>query len=202
MKINSCLLSLFLFVPVCIGADSYLAGVPSRPSRVIPDTTLWVSQPSPKESRPGPIAPLALVGAQLHPTRDHGDIAYDPTWEILPRQEVWEVGASKLDAQLVRQLPDSGFRALTKNNAGFLAGRHYSCPTNLQPYLVKAVYRKGGTGQFRAERNGNKLVIIWADWTFINPEEPGRPREYQESAVIVNLDFTPDEVFTEASFAM
>jgi hypothetical protein len=201
-KTNSCRLALFSLVPLCIGAESYLGGIPTHPARVKPDTTLLISQPSPSEPAPAPFAPLALQSAQLHPTRDHGDIAYDSTWEILPREEVWEVGASKLDTQLIRHLPGSGFQALSKNNAGFLAGRHYSCPANLHPYLIRAVYRKGGTGQFRAERKGNKLAIVWADPTFIHPEEPDRPRQYEESAVIVNLDFTPDEVFTETTFAL
>src|SRR5580765_2653238 len=155
-KINSCLLALFSLVPICIGAESYLGGIPVHPSPLRGDTTL-LSQPLPKK----PAA--AANGINLRRTRDYGDIAYDPTWTILPRWEIWEVGASKLDTMLIRKLPETGFQALTEQNAKWLVGPNYSCPSNHHAYIVKAVYRKGGAGQFRAERNGNKLVVVWAD---------------------------------------
>ena len=92
-----------------------------------------------------------------------GDIVTDSDWSILPRPDVYEVGASKLDLLSIRDLPPSGFRALKEPEAIHFTGAYYSCPSGKRPYLIRAVYAKGGFGQFRAERRGSSLAIIWGD---------------------------------------
>jgi hypothetical protein len=56
------------------------------------------------------------------------------------------------------------------------------------------VYFKGAHGRFRAERNGKNLAIVFG--TILN-QPVGR--KFDTSAVIVNLDFTPDQIYTESS---
>jgi hypothetical protein len=124
-----------------------------------------------------------------------GDIAADSDWSILPRLDVYEVGASKLDVASIRDLPPSGFRALKEPEAIEFTGAYYSCPSGKRPYLIRAVYAKGGFGRFRAERRGSSLAIIWGDPLALQIARSGN----QSSAVVVNLDFTPDEIYTEFS---
>jgi bla regulator protein blaR1 len=125
-----------------------------------------------------------------------GDIVADSDWSILPRPDVYEVGASKLDLSSIRELPPSGFRALKEPEAIHFTGAYYSCPSGKRPYLIRAVYARSGFGQFRAERRGSSLAIVWGAPLALQIARSG---EYQSSAVVVNLDFTPDEVYTELS---
>jgi len=128
-----------------------------------------------------------------------GDIVRDSDWSILPRTDLYELGASKLSLSSIRNLPASGFRKLTQAEATFFVGDYYSCPPGKSPYLVKAVYSARGFGQFRAERHGSSLAIIWGT---VRVPEINQDEDYRPSAVVVNLDFTPDEVYTELSSAL
>jgi hypothetical protein len=147
---------------------------------------------------------LLCIGAESDPRRIQlrpaphkgGDIVADSDWAILPRSDLYEVGASKLGLSSIRDLPESGFRVLKESGASHLTGAYYQCPSGKRPYLVRAVYGKGGFGQFRAERRGSSLTIVWGDPLTLQIARSG---EYQSSAVVVNLDFTPDEVYTEFS---
>ena len=132
----------------------------------------------------------------LHPApHKPGDIASDADWVILPRTGLYEIGASKLGISSIRELPDTGFRELTEQEARFYTGPYFQCPADKTPYLFRAVYRKNGfmRGQFRAERHGNSLAIVFCDGPGASSEECER------TAVIINLDFTPDAVYTETS---
>ena len=58
------------------------------------------------------------------------------------------------------------------------------------------MYRTGnGPGKFRAERNGDSVAIVFGDM----PKLPPKTAKYEWSAVVVNLDFTPDSVYTTVS---
>jgi len=125
-----------------------------------------------------------------------GDIAADPNWVILPRSDVYEVGASKLGLSSIRELSETGFRVLSEPEACHYTGQYYACPAGKRPYLMKAIYGKGGFGQFRVERQGSKVSIVWADLMALQIQ---RKEAYRRTAVVVNLDFTPEEVYTEFS---
>jgi hypothetical protein len=150
----------------------------------------------------GLILSLLCVGADrdsvqprpaLHRT---GAIETDTDWSILPRADVYEVGASKLGVSSVRNLPDSGFRKLRPEEAIGYTGEYYHCPPGKTPFLVRVIYCKTGLGGFRAERNGGSLAIVnFGRLPIFN----SHPEEYERSAVVVNLDFTPSEIYTEIS---
>jgi len=134
-----------------------------------------------------PMPSLAPIGGS--------DIARDPSWKILPKEDVYEVGASKMELS-IRNLPASGYRKLTASAAKYYTGAYYSCPPGKTPYLVRAVYRTGnGPGQFRAERSGNDVAIVFGDM----PTLPPPSAKFEWSAVVVNLDFTPDSAYTAVS---
>jgi len=120
----------------------------------------------------------------------------DADWTILPRADVYEVGASKLDWSSVRDLPDAGFRKLTSAQASGYTGDYYQCPSGKTPYLIRAVYCNPGLGRFRAERKGNSLAIVWGGSIHSGS------KVYERTAVIVNLDFTPDEIYTNVSVGL
>jgi len=123
------------------------------------------------------------------------DIAMDPSWKILPKEDVYEVGASKMDWS-VRRLPASGYRKLSAQEAKLYTGAYYSCSPGKTPYWVRAVYRTGNIGgQFRAERNGDDVAIVFADWPMLQSTSS----KFEWSAVVVNLDFTPNAVYTAVS---
>ncbi len=126
------------------------------------------------------------------------DIVTDTDWAILPRADIYEVGASKLDWTIIQKLPEAGFIKLREPQAQGFLGTYYKCPGGKTPYLARAVYAKGGFGRFRAERKGNSLAVVWGQ---AGPYREIKPDDYAESAVIVNLDFTPEEVYTELSGA-
>ncbi len=134
--------------------------------------------------------------ARPYPPPDVGEIAMDKSWTILPKGDVYEVGASKLDWSSIRETSPSAYQKLTEAVARAYTGAYYSCPTGKTPYLVRAVYRTGnGPGQFRAERNGTSIAIVFGDM----PTIPRQSSKYEWSAVVVNLDFTPDAVYTAVS---
>jgi hypothetical protein len=49
-----------------------------------------------------------------------GDIVMDADWSILPREDVYEIGVSKLGLSSIQNLPDAGYRKLNEGEAKFL----------------------------------------------------------------------------------
>ena len=119
-----------------------------------------------------------------------------PSWKILPKEDVYEVGASKMDWSSIRDLPASGFRKLSAAEAKAYTGAYYSCSADKTPYLIRAVFRtESRPGQFRGEPNGNSVTIVFGD----TPTLPPHTTKFEWSAVVVNLDFTPVSVYTTVS---
>jgi hypothetical protein len=101
-----------------------------------------------------------------------------------------------MDWSSIRDLPPSGCRKLSTSEAKSHIGAYYSCSPGKTPYLIRAVYRTGnGPGHFRAERKGDSVAIVFGDM----PKPPPKTAKYEWSAVVVNLDFTPDSVYTTIS---
>ena len=146
------------------------------------------------------ILSLLCIGAQKAPEQIQwrpaphkpGDIASDGDWLVLPKTDVYEVVPSQMGMVPIRDLPESGFREWTEANARAATGHYYSCPAGKRPFLVRAVYADGFVGRLRVERQGNSLAVIWGSL-------PGSPRNLKHSALVVNLDFTPDAIYYEHS---
>jgi hypothetical protein len=163
-----------------------------EPRQKQPDLSLLDTQRRPEHGtstnakeklRPAPHAP--------------GDIVGDRSWVILPRTDIYEVVPSRLTAALARKLPGAGFVELSELDARAYTGHYYSCSVGKRPFLVRAVHANDGfTGRFRLERNGNSVEVVWG---CLGVYTEGNHGKLQETALVVNLDFTPDDVYLELS---
>ena len=170
-KINACLVPLTVLALLCIGAES-------NSGRPLPRPALHKTE-----------------GIASYPAWFSGDIVFDADWFIMQRDDIFEVGASKLKWTF-NTLASTGIRKLTAEEVGHYAGHDYHCESGKTPFLIRAVYEKDGPGGFRAERHGNSLAIVNHGHFPVLGSGSG---EYEWTAVVVNLDFTPDEVYTEVS---
>lgn len=105
----------------------------------------------------------------------------------VPKTDIYEVVPTKIDTALAWHLEKKPFAVLTCSDADFLTGGHYTCDANRKPVLARAVYTNGGTGAFLISYDNGVLYIIHGSL--------GRPGEVKNIPIIVNLPFTPVEVF-------
>jgi hypothetical protein len=106
--------------------------------------------------------------------------------------DIYEVVASKIEFALI-ELEGTSISKLSPQQAMWYTGHYYTCPPGKQAYLVRAVYGHAGTGAFRIKRIENSLLIIH--------ESLGRSTIYQKSALVVNLDYEPDQIFIRVRIA-
>ena len=66
-----------------------------------------------------------------------------------------------------------------------------------RPFLVRAAYGDdGSTGRFRIEQNANNIAVVWG---CVGVYTEGNQGKLHETALVVNLDFTPNEIYCELS---
>ncbi len=104
--------------------------------------------------------------------------------ESIPDERFDEVSASKLGTAEY-WLEDKQFLAL--DDARWFGQRNFACPGGTQPYLIRAVYRNGGTGSFSIIRHGTTLLV--------RHYSLGRANPMQRTGLVVCLDFKPTEIF-------
>ena len=117
----------------------------------------------------------------------------DANWTILPATDIYEVGASHLADHSVRDLPECGFKELSEADAKRVAGNHYSLVAGKRPFLIRATYARSGFGVFRVERKESGLAVIWGSVPGLSDKDTG------QSALVVNLDSTPTEIYNQSS---
>jgi hypothetical protein len=110
----------------------------------------------------------------------------------IPKTDIYEVSASKIDIALM-ELEQTSISKLSPELAIWYTGHYYTCPADKQPYLVRAVYGHAGTGAFSLKRLDDDLLVIHRSL--------GHSTIYQKSALVVNLDFEPDQVYIRATIA-
>jgi hypothetical protein len=96
----------------------------------------------------------------------------------------FEIGTSR---GTIGALVDGSFAEITPQRALELTGPYYRCPEGSKPYLVRAVYGHAG-GRFVVTRDGRKLLVEHVS--------AGSSPISGKSALIVNLDFKPEAVYT------
>ena len=106
---------------------------------------------------------------------------------------IYEVVASKVDVAVLGDLENQAFAAISRDDARWYTGAYFTCQEGKTPYLVRALYGHGGTGTYVVSRDGRKLLV--------EHESLGRSNRADKSALIVNLDFAPDAVFTVVRIA-
>lgn len=114
-------------------------------------------------------------------------------WIGLPETDTYEVVASKEIVALIRDLADKDIAPLSEVTAKYFTGHYYRGERGMKPFLVRAVYGHGGTGGYTVSRRGNDLLI--------RHDSLGRSSAYHKSALVVNLDFAPRQVYIVASIA-
>ena len=91
------------------------------------------------------------------------------------------------------ELQQTSISKLSPERAMWFTGHYYTCPSGKQAYLVRAVYGHAGTGSFSLKRLEDDLLITH--------ESLGRSTIYQKTALVVNLDYEPDQIFIRVSIA-
>jgi hypothetical protein len=114
------------------------------------------------------------------------------TYIDIPRNDVYEVTASKIDLAIM-ELEQTSISELSPELATWYTGHYYKCPADKQPYLVRAVVGHAGTGAFTLERLDDDLLIVHRSL--------GHSTIYQKSALVVNLDYEPDQIYVRVVIA-
>jgi hypothetical protein len=131
------------------------------------------------------------AGAEWLREPDLEDI-HDEKYTDIPKTDIYEVTESKVDIA-IRELEQTSISKITPELAVWYTGHYYTCPPDKQPYLVRAVYGHAGTGAFSLERLEDDLLILH--------QSLGRSTIFQKTALVVNLDYEPDQVFIRVKIA-
>lgn len=116
-----------------------------------------------------------------------GDQSFD-----IASTDIYEATASKAEIALM-ELEEKSIIKLSPELAKWYIGHTYTCPTGKQAYLIRAVYGHAGTGTFSLKRIEDDLVV--------KHQSLGRSTIYQKTALVVNLDYEPDQIFIRVSIA-
>ncbi|MES2695120.1 MAG: hypothetical protein V4773_16725 [Verrucomicrobiota bacterium] len=110
----------------------------------------------------------------------------------LDRTEVYEVVASKVEVVITGYLARKSFIEISEQTAAAYTGHYYRCPPGKKPFLVRAVYAFGGTGSY--------MVVRHHDSVWVQHDSLGSaPMTINKSALVVNLDFVPNEAYATVS---
>lgn len=77
---------------------------------------------------------------------------------------------------------------LSEIQAKGFVGKHYECPAGCRPYLVRGIYASSTNGGFSVHRIPGD--ILWVEYTSLG----GQVSEDLKTALVVNLDFAPQEI--------
>jgi hypothetical protein len=112
-------------------------------------------------------------------------------WIPVPATDVYEVVASKEIVAVIHDLTDERCVPLSEEQARYFTGHYYRKEGGTRSFLVMAVYGQGGTGEYTVSRRGDDLLVSHGSL--------GRHSAFHRSALVVNLDLQPQEVFVTAS---
>jgi hypothetical protein len=112
-------------------------------------------------------------------------------WVRLPSSDFYEVVAS-MHAVAMSDLASAVLVPLSVERAKTFNDRYEPTPGK-QPYLVRALYGHAATGRYGVLRYGKDLRVYHGSL--------GHTSVCHESALVVNLDFVPREVYIEVSIA-
>lgn len=122
---------------------------------------------------------------------DQNDIRILSTLPAVPKTSIYEVVPTKTDTAIVWHLAKERFAEVSCEDANFLVGGHFTCEQGKRPILIRAVYANGGTGNFSIHYK--KRIL------FIHHGSMGSPEMIINIPLIINLPFTPTDLFAWAS---
>jgi hypothetical protein len=111
----------------------------------------------------------------------------------IKESDIYEVVASKKYVPVIRDLKERPYVKLDSNLAKYFTGHYFKCPDGKTPYLIRAVYCNGGTGEYTVTRAGRKLLVIHGSL--------GDTVLETKSALVVTLDFEPEVVYIDVVVA-
>jgi hypothetical protein len=106
--------------------------------------------------------------------------------EDIPRESFFEVTAST-EAMAESRLAEQAVVLLDRGVIRHYGQEKFQCLPSSQPYLARAVYQNGGSGDFSIKIAGSALVVGYMSL--------GTPSSMHRSALVVCLRFQPTEVF-------
>lgn len=115
---------------------------------------------------------------------------YNDDYPELNPTDIYEVVPTK-ESTAIYRLENTNLQKITEEMARWYTGHYYQCEKGKHPYLVRAVYGHGGTGEYIIKRIGEALLITHGSL--------GNRSVYNKSALIVNLDFELKELYIEVS---
>lgn len=121
-----------------------------------------------------------------------GEFLDDATREV-EESDIYEVVASKSYVPVFSDLKERAYVKITADSAKFFTGHYFKCPQGKTPYLVRAVYGHGGTGKYFVKRSGRRVLVEHGSL--------GRTDLANKSALVVNLDFEPEAIYTVVHIA-
>jgi hypothetical protein len=110
--------------------------------------------------------------------------------EEIPATDRYEVIASmRASAEsLLQKMP---FAPLSDAQARRFTGAYYTCPKNKRPFLVRALYRSGGTSRFWAYKISNSIWILH--------ESTEIDSTILRTAFVLNIDFAPTQIYVSTA---
>ena len=125
------------------------------------------------------LKPITLDAQTTQPIRD------------IPKTEFFEVTVSKKDAaqEMLKNVP-----VVSGEEVGYFGQRNFRCPTGKNPYLIRANFTNGGTGDFVVRRYGTALLV--------GQGSLGASSEVERTALVVCVDFQPTAIYGSISGAM
>jgi hypothetical protein len=111
----------------------------------------------------------------------------------IPQTDIYEVTAPPNPGIYHGNSQRASIFKLSPELAVWYTGHYYTCPADKQPYLVRAVYGHAGTGAFSLKRFEDDLLILH--------QSMGHSTIYQKTALVVNLDYEPNQVFIRVKIA-
>jgi hypothetical protein len=112
-------------------------------------------------------------------------------WTPVPEKDVYEVVASKEIIAVLSELSGKPWIALSEGQARYYTGHYFQKTPGQRTFLVRAVYGQGGTGGYSVSRRGSEVHVSHGSL--------GRSDASHKSALVVNLDFVPQQLFVTAS---
>ena len=140
----------------------------------IPSTAL-VAQPT------NWLEPITLDAQTAQPSRD------------IAASDFFEIAASKKHAA-EEMLKSSAAVSVGGAEIDYFGQRNFRCTEGKNPYLVRASFMNGATGDFVVKRFGTSLLIGHGSL--------GAATAIERTALVVCLDFQPSAVYSSISGAM
>jgi len=142
-------------------------------------------------------AMVTAIGQEANWTVRPPATAFPSLWTLhtVPDTDIYEVAPTKIYVAKFRDLEKKPFTEISCETAKYFTGPYFKCgvPTK-RPFLIRAVYENGGTGQFVIRYRDREL--------FVHHGSLGQAPGVVNLPLIVNLPFEPTNVFTWTSGAM